>query len=104
MQWNRPILTSQEPILRELQRQRREKNYNATSSLVRLENKNIFFFFLKTLLLSTTLAVWHSGHRVRLKDIRSLVRIPTLRFLDTYLNIGNHGHFSYSVCVCIEVK
>jgi hypothetical protein len=34
------------------------KIYNATSSLVRFENKNIFFYFEKTLLPTTTLALY----------------------------------------------
>jgi hypothetical protein len=33
------------------------KNYNATSSLVRFENKNIFFYFEETLVPITTLAL-----------------------------------------------
>jgi hypothetical protein len=43
---------------RELQRQRCKKNYSATGSLVRFENKVIFFYFEKTLEPTTTLALY----------------------------------------------
>jgi hypothetical protein len=41
-----------------LQRQRCKKNYSATGSLVRFENKVIFFYFEKTLEPTTTLALY----------------------------------------------